>query len=380
MKVLLVCNNIYGRGNGLAASARTMARYLADAGVEVRVLSQKSSLPDDPVPYYCLRKFNFPIFQKLIESQSYCFAVADRKIIRKALEWADVVHLEEAFPLQWITVNMALRMGVPCVSTFHMYPENISCSLGMGRFRLINAILLKCFQKTVYDKCSHIQCPTQNVFDRLGRFHFKPERHLISNGIRIKEYVVAEAPQTSPYIILCVGRFSREKDQMTLIRSMKYSKYADKIQLYFAGQGPTGRRLKRAADRIFDEGIVKYRPEFRFHSPKDLKKIAKKAYLNIHCATVEVEGLSCLEAIREGVVPVIASGRLSATSQFALDGRSIFPNKDSVTLAARIDWWIEHPEERLAMGQKYADSARQYDLNKSIAAVIEMYNTALSGK
>ena len=117
---------------------------------------------------------------------------------------------------------------------------------------------------------------------------------------------------------------------------------------------------------------------FGFYSSDELKALARKAYLNIHCAVVEVEGLSCLEAIREGVVPVIAEGHLAATSQFALDERSIFPELDARALAEKIDWWIEHPVERLRMGQVYADSARKYDIEASIAGIIDMYTSALA--
>ena len=93
---------------------------------------------------------------------------------------------------------------------------------------------------------------------------------------------------------------------------------------------------------------------------------------------MEVEGLSCLEAIREGAVPLIATGHLAATSQFALDERSLFPEQDAKALAQKIDWWIEHPEERLRMGQVYADSARKYNIEGSIAEIIEMYRNALA--
>ena len=86
--------------------------------------------------------------------------------------------------------------------------------------------------------------------------------------------------------------------------------------------------------------------------------------------------MSCLEAIREGTVPLISEGHLAATSQFALDERSIFPEQNAKVLAEKIDWWIDHPEERLRMGQIYADSARNYDIEKSIARLIERYRNA----
>ena len=93
-----------------------------------------------------------------------------------------------------------------------------------------------------------------------------------------------------------------------------------------------------------------------------------------------MKGLSCLEALREGTVPVITQGDLIGTSVFALCPESLYPVYDSKALAERIDWWIEHPEKRNEMAQRYADSASKYDINKSAEALIAMFNQALESK
>ena len=93
---------------------------------------------------------------------------------------------------------------------------------------------------------------------------------------------------------------------------------------------------------------------------------------------VEVEGLSCAESLREGAVPIIGDARLSATKDFALCPESIFKSRNPKSLAKRIDWWIEHPEEHEKMRKAYAESAGNYEIGKSTAALIQMYEDALS--
>ena len=90
-----------------------------------------------------------------------------------------------------------------------------------------------------------------------------------------------------------------------------------------------------------------------------------------------MEGLSCVEAIKEGLVPIIAKGSVTAAWHFALDERSIFPESDARALAARIDWWIEHPRERIMMGRRYAESIRKYDIERSIDRIIQMYEASM---
>ena len=137
-------------------------------------------------------------------------------------------------------------------------------------------------------------------------------------------------------------------------------------------------KMKRAAAKLYSDGVVKYAPEFHFCDRDQLRKLAAEADIYVHCANVEVEGLSALEALQQGPVPVIAQGELTATAQFALDSRSLFPAGDARALAERLDYWIEHPEERIAMGPKYVESMDAYDIHKSIESLIDMFHKACS--
>jgi len=384
MKILFVLNNYYTKGNGLSASARRTVQSLKDAGEEVRVLSGPNMTGSGPQPEYLLRKFYFPIFQGIINAHGYLFASSDNRIIEEAVRWADVIHLEEPFVLEYKTIKIARRLGKPVVGTYHLHPENIFCSLGMGNWKWINRWLLHVERDCVFNHCSHLQCPTQNVYERLLRHQFKPELRVISNGL-IPDPCIRPAEPPADYYdpdrplkIVYIGRLSVEKDQPTLIQAIRHSSFAHRIQLIFAGLGPKEKAYRRLAMKLYEEGVVRYQPVFTFNSRDELRALAAEADLCVHCATVEVEGLSIMEALQQGAVPVIAAGWHTGTSQFALDDRSVFPEKDAKALAARIDWWLAHPEERWEMGKRYAASMEQYDIAKSAAALVNMYKDAIS--
>ena len=381
MKILFVVNNFYASGNGLSASARRTVQYLREAGEEVRVLSGRNHEAETPQPDYVLADFHVPVFDGLVQSNGYKFAKTDFAVIRRAVRWADVVHLEEPFIIQVVTARIARYYKVPCTATYHLHPENLFCSINLGDWKFLNYSTLLTWRDFVFNLCSDIQCPTENVLERLRKFGFKSRLHLISNGIipdlNIRPKDENDDPNR-PFLVVCIGRLSVEKDQPTLLEAMRYSKYADRIQLYFAGRGPEADAIKEKAHKLFEEGIVKYEPVFQFHDRDELRKLAAKSDLYIHCATVEVEGLSALEALQQAVVPVIAKGDLTATSQFALDEHSLFPTKDPEALAACIDYWLDHPVERQEMGWRYAESTEEYDIHKSIAALIDMFHLAAS--
>ena len=119
-----------------------------------------------------------------------------------------------------------------------------------------------------------------------------------------------------------------------------------------------------------------YAPLFEFLDRDGLRKLGARADLCIHCATVEVEGLSIMEAMQQGAVPVIATGPITGADQFALDGRSLFQQHDARDLAGKIDWWLDHPEEREAMEQQYVAQMETYDIARSVQALVRMFQEA----
>jgi Glycosyltransferase len=381
MKVLFVCNNAYNQGNGLSVSVHNTLRKLREHGVDARLMAVRNPDPDGAQPDFPLEHYEFPIVEPLIYTNGFGFARNDRALFDKAVAWADIIHFEEAFPLEYLVCKAARRMGKACTGTFHLYPHNITANLGLPKKNLINPLLLLNWKSMVFQYCSDIQCPTAVVRDYLQQHGFKARLHVISNGIDIpaEPVRVANVPADGVVDILCIGRLANEKSQNTLMEAMRYSRHADRIRLVFAGNGPKSKSYRKTAERLYRDGILKIPASFGFYTHDELGELARKAYLYIHCAWVEVEGLSCLEALREGVVPVIAAGDLIGTSVFALGPESLYPVRDSRALAERIDWWIEHPAQRNEMAQRYADSARNYDIEKSIEALISMYRQALEG-
>ena len=349
--------------------------------MEVRILSGKNPDPDGPQPDFVLKDLTIPLFDPLIRAQGYQFAKIDWKVIKEAVGWADIIHLEEPFLVQTAAARIAGKMHKPCVGTYHLHPENMYASVGLERSKLFNIPLLISWRDFIFNHCSDIQCPTENVKERLARFGFKARLHVISNGMiqaSDKTRVEKKPNEDGTFNVICVGRLSREKDQGTLLEAMKYCKNAGKIRLYFAGRGPEEENYKRKAESLVEQGILHYPPVFTFLDKRGLEELALRADLYIHCATIEVEGLSCLEVLQKQVVPVIAEGDLSATSQFALDARSCFPSRDPKSLAKRIDYWLEHGRERREMELEYAELAEGYDIRKSISELIDMYKLAIS--
>lgn len=384
MKILFVINNYYIRGNGLSASARRTVHELKAAGEDVRILSGCDLSKPGQHPEFPLKEYKFPFFQPIIEANGFSYADGDPKRIEEAIRWAEVVHLEEPFVLQKKAIRIAKKLGKPMTATFHLYPENILFSLYLKDWRWANQVLLNSWRKNIYSACSIIQCPTERVRQRLQENHFTSELRVISNGL-IPESCLRPADPPADYLnpnrpleVVCIGRLAGEKDQITLIRAMRYSAFAQRIHLTFAGNGPEAKKVKKQAHKLYRDGIVGYEPSFVFLNHDDLRKLAAKADLCIHCAVIEIEGLSILEAMQQAAVPIIADGPYTGSSQFSLDPRCSFPAHNPQALAERIDDWLSHPEERWEEGKRYAASVKPYNIAHSIEQLITMFRDALN--
>lgn len=408
LKLLFVINNLYTRGNGLSASARRTITLLRERGHDVRVLSsgtaEQAQACNFTTPEFTLPAMRFPLADAIISAQGYAFAKPKRKVIKQAVAWADVVHLEEPFGLQARTAHAAKRAAKPVLATYHIHPENITATIHLDGVWPLNALLLASWRRRIYALAQVVQCPSDSVHQRLRRWGLGDKLVTISNGVGLApskpaagtktEYCApggrqVETKQTpggaqpegeQVYRLLVVGRFSREKDQATILKAMRHSRYASQIQLVFAGRGPTEKSLRRAASRLVRDGVLKHAPSFNFFDAAGLDAQAEQADLYIHAAFIEVEGLSCLEVLRHGVVPVIAHSPLTATSQFALDAHSRFKARDPKALARVIDYWLSDNDRRQTEAQKYLNIGAHYDITDCVSRLELVYRKLASGK
>ena len=100
MKVLIVSNNVYLRGNGVCTAVQSLKSRLIKEGVDVRILACENPEKEASQPDYPPKHFVFPIFEPIIRANGYRYPKVEKNLIRKAVQWADVVHLMEGFPLE----------------------------------------------------------------------------------------------------------------------------------------------------------------------------------------------------------------------------------------------------------------------------------------
>ena len=423
VKILIVINDYLNASNGMCISTQRFVEEFRAAGHEVRIATNDRYGALD----YPLGVVRIPVFSGIIEKEGFTFARADMHVIRQAVAWADIVHVEDPFLVCRLAARQARRMGKPVTGTFHLYPENMTYAVHLGSSHLINGGFMRSFVSGVYDRCLHVQCPTAQVRDRLAAAGAKARLDVISNGIapefidagrrRMEGRVSAQAGETCggdasatahrsveiggtcagqvgrtgdgvdmhapgvdadaargdaepPLSVLSVGRYAPEKNQALLLDAVACARHGRQMRVVLAGKGPIESELREHAREL---GLS---VDFGFHEQGDLRRLMSASDVYVHCADVEVEGMSCMEAFACGCVPVISDAALSSTKAYALTPHNLFAAGDVAELADRLDWLFEHRDELSALQARYVEFAGGLSVHTCADQVLAMMGQA----
>ena len=209
---------------------------------------------------------------------------------------------------------------------------------------------------------------------------------MISNGIaqafidagkkRLEAGRVSSAHQAgvadSPSVlrVLSVGRFAPEKNQATLLEAIAQAKHGGQMRLTLAGKGPIEAELRKKAA---DLGL---NVDFGFFEQDKLLDLMCANDVYVHCADVEVEGMSCMEAFACGCVPVISDASLSSTKAYALTEQNIFSHANAVDLAVKLDWLYENCSDLAALSRQYIEYAQGLGVHGCAEKVLAMMGEA----
>ncbi len=367
-KIAVVCDVLGKENNGTTIAAMNLIRSLRAKGYEVKVICNDEERRGEE-GYYIVPELKLPIVTGILHRNGVKLSVVDKEVVDGVLADVDHVHIMIPFALGWYASKYCHEHGVPMTAGFHAQAENFTSHIGMIHSELANRLFYKFIYKKVYRYTDCIHYPTQFIKEEFESVVGQTKGEVISNGVNgIFEKKEVEKPQRlrDKFVILNVGRLCAEKNQSVLVKAVALSKYKDNIRLVLAGAGPDQKKLMKLA------GKLQVNVENDFYSRMELVDLINSADLYCHPSEMEIEAIGCMEAIKCGVVPVIADSDKSATKKFALDEKSLFKNDDAVDLARKIDYWIEHEEERKEEAERYLREAKVFDQTYCMDQMEEM--------
>lgn len=368
MKIALIADFYGQHNNGTSVTAARLVNNLRAKGHEVNVVSPYECREEG---YVQLQKMHVPVFGGYIEGKNgIVFAKVDEEILRDVLLKSEIVHVLMPFSAGSAAARIAYELGVPLIVSFHVQPENITSHMFLMNSRFINWFIYRIFWNKCYKYTRFIHCPSNFIAGELLNNGYIANMRVVSNGV-IPVFHKKESRKPIAFqdriCILFIGRYADEKRHDLLIDAAAISKYADKIQLIFAGNGPRENKIKKRSKKLANPPILQLMTE------EDLSVVINYCDLYVHPSDVDIEAISCIEAFSCGLVPVISDSRRSATKQFALVPENVFAAGNPNSLAQRIDFWLDHPGEKAELSRQYIEFGKTYAIENCVNQMERMF-------
>ncbi len=304
-----------------------------------------------------------------MRDNGFTFGWPTRSILESVFAGVDLVHVQFPFRLGHGAVRVAGRMGIPCVSAFHVQPQHLLYDIRI-RSSSPATLVYRLWIRNVFQPSAAVISPTEFGCRRLHEHGLTTPTWVVSNGPRL--HVTRNLERGGPpYVLLCVGRLSREKRQDVLIRAVALSEHRPDIRLVIAGAGPREGELRALAARL--EVPV----EFGYADDDRLTKLYDEATLLVHASEVELEGMVVVDAMAAGLPALIADAPESASAALAAGPDFLFRPGDATDLAAHIDRLLDNPALRMSGARRSFKYADENDFEGSVKRVERIYQMVL---
>ena len=278
--------------------------------------------------------------------------------LKKLLKHYDIIHTHNYSP-QIFAAIAGLGTGKPLVTTEH----NTS-----NRRRSIKGFAA--IDRLMYSRYDRIICISKKAEDNLRNFIGSQSKRIITvnNGIDTKTYVSATAlPDFKPSgvkAITMVAAFRWEKDQSTLIRSLKF--LPNDFHLYLVGEGV----LRGECERLVATSELGDRVHF-LGLRTDVPKILKASDFIVMSSHFEGLSLSSLEGMAVGR-PFLASD-VDGLREVVKDAGVLFEHNNPHDLAQKILSIASDKSLYLSIAAKCSERASQYDISLMVNNYIKVY-------
>lgn len=227
----------------------------------------------------------------------------------------DIIHCHTEFTMGRLGRKTAKKMNIPVVHTYHTMYEDYCHHITKTFVRPLRFIS-KIYSKSFANSADSVVFPTIKVKKTFDRYGFKKGSTIIPTGIYLDRFrknnynneEIARLRSSlglkeDDFVLLFLGRMSREKSIETLIRKFKIlHEKNDKLKLLLVGGGPDGDYFTQLVielkleDSVYFTGMI---------PPNEVGFYYHVGDLFCNFSTTETQGLTFIEALASGL-PLLA--------------------------------------------------------------------------
>jgi alpha-1,3-mannosyltransferase len=368
VKVLQITRQFLPSTGGLESAVDGLSRAVQDAGHEVRVVTLRKIWGSDAVlPAECV--INGLNVSRIGHWGSRRYPIAPS--ILNHVNGSDLLHVHAVdFFVDFLSLSKIFHRRPIVLSTHGAFFHTRWLTwLKSAYFRTVTRQTLK--------QVAAVICVSEHDYEMFSAIVPKHKLHLVRNGVAVESYTNIKK-QITPGLLVGIGRVAQNKGIDRLIHAVaELRKTRSDVQLVWAGPDEGGRigELQNLADQAGVGNSVKFTGRVEV---VELERLLSRANLFVSGSSYEGYGLSTIEAMSSGTVPVVT--RVGIHPQLILNGNSGFlVDSDAVSLANGLRVALDVEPNALAiMGQRARKISEQCTWRHAVQAYLDIYGTVLA--
>jgi len=377
MKILYISDVYFPRINGVSTSIDTFRRELRARGHIVHLIAPDYYAPsDDESDILRVPARQLPMDP---EDRLMRYGWAMQHLSRLHAEQYDLVHVQTPFVAHYLGINIARKLGIPCVETYHTFFEEY--------FYHYIPFLPKSWLKSAARRISRQQgnslggmvIPSRPMLDVLRQYGVTAHAEVIPTGLQPSSFTPGDGvtfrdkysiAQERP-VLLFVGRVAHEKNIGFLLQVVeRVRQEVPDILFVIAGEGPALAGLEVDVDRMGLTENVQFIGYLDRHT--ELNSCYRAGDIFVFSSRTETQGLVLLEAMAQGV-PVVSIAEMG-TRDVLREGQGVWIAREEVEdFSGKVTKLLADRQARKALGELGREYALQWSSGSMAERMLAFY-------
>lgn len=377
MKILHVSDVYFPRINGVSTSIDTFRRELRARGHTVHLIAPDYFAPsDDESDILRVPARSLPMDP---EDRLMRYGWAMQHLSRLHAEKYDLVHVQTPFVAHYLGVNIAKKLGIPCVETYHTFFEEY--------FYHYIPFLPKNWLRSIARRISRNQgnsldgmvIPSRPMLEVLRQYGVTTHAEVIPTGLQPSSFTPGDGAafrdkygiaQDRP-VLLFVGRVAHEKNIGFLLKVVQRVRQdVPDVLFVIAGEGPALEGLEEEVGRMGLSANVLFIGYLDRHT--ELNSCYRAGDIFVFSSRTETQGLVLLEAMAQGV-PVVSIAEMG-TRDVLREGQGVWIAREEVEdFADKVMRLLVDRQAQVALGEAGRDYARQWSAGSMAERMLQFY-------
>ena len=383
MRVLMISDVYFPRINGVSTSIQTFRRGLHEAGHETVLIAPEYPAIAEGDHGEILR----------IPSRYLPRDPEDRMMKRSAIRALlprleqrafDIVHIQTPFVAHYVGVELARRLGVPAIESYHTYFEEYLHHYVPLLPRALMRFIARRFTTSQCNVLEALVVPSAAMEQALRDYGVRCPMHIIPTGMEMERFANGDRARFRASLdiasdqptLVHVGRVAHEKNIDFLLRMFAHVlRRQSNAVLIIAGEGPALAHCKRYAASLGLQQHVRFVGYLSRSSA--LLDCYRAGDLFVFASKTETQGLVLLEAMALGV-PVVSTAYMGTTDIVRPQRGALHAPDDEEGFANGVVELLRNPARRALMSEQAIAFANTWSAPAMTQRLADLYAATIS--